>query len=285
MPHPGVTIATLPIDDDDKLISGVLDELLNSALLTATTTSLVNWLANNRESKVDLNLAFYVPPVPLLFPVVQVRLLTSGRYAAMAGTVREYFDRLVFLRALTLHYAQQNERRFEQPGVDFEVLVASWQALCGVAAAALEGLMTAVDEPTRTRALQRFKRLNDYLGAAESQQHPSITADGIMTVPFWAERRQRSRSTVNVHAQFMVGESIQRVAVIDATSHGFGVIGLTGVQRGSEIFLVVEPGQMIPATVAWVKGDHAGVAFGKALPKNIAAMLAFASALETPRNH
>lgn len=281
----GFTPAMRPADEDGAIISGVLDELLNSALLTATTTSLVNWLASNRDSKANLNLAFYMPPVPLLFPVVLLRLLTSGRYAVMAGAVREYYDRLVFLRALTLHHTQQSERQFDQPSVDFEVLVSSWQTLCGVGAAALETLMATVDEPTRTRALQRFKRLNDFLGAAENQEHPCIAPDGIMSVPFWAERRQGSRSSVNVHAQFMVGEKIQRVAVLNATSHGLGVSGLTGVHQGSEILLVIRPGQMLPASVAWIKGDRAGVEFEDPLPKNIAAMLAFTRTPEPPRNH
>ena len=257
---PGTTAA-----EREHLLGALFEELLNSSLLTAASASIAIWTLQHIRTGSPRNLACYLPPKPMLFPQT---LLAFSISFDLSGSLRAYYDQLEFLRGLTLDYAENTAHHREDDLDTLEMLSSAWQDLSATARQVASGLAAQVTPRILERHRDRYEKLMDLLSAIESGQHPCVDANGAVTVPFWAERRQLRRRSLNLQAYLVVGQSISRVAVINASVQGIGVQGLTEAKVGTVAQLLISPGQSITGTVVWVNEDRAGIALEKPLPEN-----------------
>ena len=237
----------------ENLIGALFEELLNSTLLTAASASIAIWTMARPDTVRRRNLTCYLPPSPQLFPQA---LLTFCMSFDLTASLREYYDRLDFLRGLTFDYADDGEGNAPYDVASVEVLTGSWQDL------ALTGRKVAMEMATQIsitdfkRHRERFDRVVELLAEIERGGHPCIDSAGTITVPFWAERRQLRRKPLNLQAYLAIGQRIERVAVINASSKGIGVAGLTGIKVGTVVQLLLSPGHSIAGSVVWSNADQ-----------------------------
>lgn len=247
------------------LISNLLDELLNSALLAATTSSIANWIVEAADYDARRSLGLYLPPPPTIYREAALHLCLGGTTADAAAKLRDYYDRAAFLRQLTRDFSdQQNEGRVAASGLS--VMAQAWRELCYAARTAIDSLHALNAEAARSSVAAKQSKVTEILIDAQDGGHPCVSPDGSVVVPFWAERRHLARSRISLQAYLIVSDSIQRVAVVDATENGLGVVGLKGAIEGMQVALIVKPGHMIDATIRWVTNDRCGISLAQPLP-------------------
>lgn len=248
-----------------SLVSNLLDELLNSALLAATTSSIANWIVETDDFNARRSLGLYLPPPPTIYYSAALHLSLNEATAAAAASLRDYYDRLSFLRQFTRDLSDQpSEGRVANSGLS--VLAQAWRELCYAARLAIDSLHALNAEDARVRVEVKQTTISEILIGAQDGGHPCVSPDGSVVVPFWAERRHLSRSRISLQAYFLVSDSIQRVSVVDATESGLGVVGLKGATEGMQVALIVKPGHMIDATIRWVTKDRCGISLAQPLP-------------------
>lgn len=264
-PSTPAAVQTEDLRQFGALIPSLLDELLNSALLAATTASIANWIIEQGDLGARKSLVVYLPPNPTLYHEAALRLCMVETTAEAASILREYYDRLSFLRHLARDFSDSlSEGRFGPSSAS--VLAQSWRELCGMARTAVATLVALLGEDAHARIAAKEAKIAEILTAAENGSHPCVSPDGSVVVPFWAERRHLARSRVSLQAYFLVANGLQRAAVVDATETGLGVVGLTGIDVGMKIALIVRPGQTIAASVRWVEGNRCGLSLATPLP-------------------
>ncbi len=259
-----VVTAGRPAVDVEPLVGAVLDELLNSALLAATSASIANWMAAKQDFSVRSSLACYLPPVPTVFPQAALELCLAPDTFHMSTALREYYDRLGFLRALTTN--SEGSGVHGKGSFDVPTLIAAWQDLAAAARDALAEVIAHADADTARRSDERYRKVTELLSAVAAGQHPCVDASGLVTVPFWAERRSVRRTRVSLQAYLVVADGIQRVSVVDAGERSLGIVGLSGGVAGAKVQLLVKPGRSIAGKVIWSEGDRAGIALEEPLP-------------------
>ena len=249
----------------DLLVNGVLEEMLNSCVLTATASSVANAAMAKHAGCSERMVAQYLPPPPTLFSQSRLKLCTTPRTCSLSILLSCYFDRLVFLRDLTRNKIEQSpEAREDQ---SFAAVARAWRMLAGDALEALpefEKLHTRADE----ERAQRINEIVDFLTRAEAGCWPCVDAYGTVKIPFWAERRASQRRETNLQAFFTVGDSLQRASVIDASRNGLCVLGLQAIWVGARIYLLVAPGRSIGGTIVWCKDGKAGIELDGDLPED-----------------
>lgn len=259
---------TVASDDTQALLAGLLEELLNSALLTATTASIANWMLTNQQSATRRNLSCYFPPSPSFFQQTILQLCVRGDTIAISSCLREYYDRLTFLRLLTLRYAECDGASADADPVSIEVLSGAWQELASAARVAVLELGEATGIDKSANSHPRYLRVVELLAEIQLGYHPCVKHGGVVNVPFWTERRTLQRKHINLQAFIVVGECIERVVVLNASDRGIGVLGLLNAPTGTLVQLLIRPGLSIGGKVVWVDQDRAGISLEQPLPAN-----------------
>jgi hypothetical protein len=253
-------------EDIPLLLAGLLEEILNSALLTAATASIANWMLAKKDGTNRSNLTCYLPPIPAFFQQSLLKVCVHIDLFSVSSRLREYYDRLELLRSLTLRFAAHCEEPGAHDPVGIEVLSCAWQELAGACRAAVSELGEQLGEDGAMRNNERYHKVLEVLSEIELGYHPCVSADGVVTVPFWLERRALRRQQMNLQAYIVVGESIEKVAVLNASDKGIGVLGLANANTGTKVHLLVRPGFSIDGKVVWVKDGRAGIALEQPLP-------------------
>ena len=266
IPEQRYLAANVANEDIRLLFAGLLEEIVNSALLTAATASIANWMLAKKDGTSRSNLTCYLPPVPAFFQQSLLKLCVHIDMFSVSSRLREYYDRLELLRNLTLRFAAQSEEPGAHDSVGIEVLSGAWQELAGVCRAAVSELGEQLAEDETTRNNERYLKVLEVLSEIELGYHPCVSTDGVVTVPFWLERRTLRRKQMNLQAYIVVGESIEKVAVLNASDKGIGVLGLSNVSAGTKVHLLVRPGFSIDGQVVWAKDGRAGIALEQSLP-------------------
>ncbi len=247
---------------------GLLDELLNSALLTAATASIANWMMANRNRASRRNLVCYMPPHPVFFQQAMLSLSVSFETIELSSDLREYYDRLDFLRVLTLGFVESGELGGDRDPVCIEVLSASWQDLAGAGRAAVSTLGKHLSDGKSMRSSEHYRKVLEMLAEVELGHHPCVGADGTIRVPFRTERRTLERRPMNPQAYIVVGERIERVAVRNVSDRGIGVLGQLDAPVGTVVQLLVRPGLNISGKIVWVDAGRAGISLDQPLPSS-----------------
>lgn len=245
------------------LLAGLFEELVNSALLVATTASIANWMIKHEDQATRHNLICYLPPTPALFQQSLLKLCFCPATQDVTSTLREYYDRLDFLRSLTTHFTGLGK---EDDNIQIEVVTDSWQELALAGKAALTTLVDHLADQSIKTSHVRYQKVLSLLSDVALGHHPCVTSAGVVSVPFWADRRALRRRQTNLEAYIVVGSRIEKVAVLNASEHGIGVLGLTSVTAGDAIDLLVRPGFSIKGRVAWIKAERAGIMLEAPLP-------------------
>lgn len=253
-------------EDIRPLLAGLLEELLNSALLTAATASIANWILVKSDSSSRKSLSSYIPPPPLFFQQSLLKLCVHIDTFPLSSQLREYYDRLEFLRNITLRFAEHCEASGVDEPIGIEVLACAWQELAGGCRTAISELGEQLTDIPAMRNTERYLKVLEVLSEIEIGYHPCVSSDGMVTVPFWAERRSLKRKQLNLQAYIVVGDSIEKVAVLNASEMGIGVMGLVNAHVNTLVHLLVRPGLSISGKVVWVKDDRAGIILEQPLP-------------------
>lgn len=263
-----------PHDDTELLAAGLLEELLNSALLAATAASIATWRADHHSISLGRILHTYIPPHPVLYSQLLIQILTSPQLSESAPELRDYYDRLAFLRALeeskangSLHELPLDERP--------DSLAWAWQKLATVGKAAIEAVSRHASAAALARQEGKIKAICEVLDAAAAGRSPCIDVNGHVAVPFWTERRVSRQTRFDLHVYLLVNGGIQRVAVLDASAQGLGVSGLKNVAVGDAVDLVLQSdhSHLIAGRVIWESGDRAGIALDEPIPQETSRLL------------
>lgn len=246
-----------------SLVSGVLDEMLNSGALTAAASSIANAALARHASVNEGLVAIYLPPLPSLFPQARLQLCIMPRTCALSILLSSYFDRLAFLCDLTRNRIEHVQSAAADQS--FAPIARAWRML---AADALEALpeFGRLQMQTNEQQVRRMAQTIELLTRAESGGWPCVDAYGSIKRPFWTDRRSTNRTEKNILALFAVGDSLQRASVVNASRTGLCVQGLKGIWVAARISLLVAPGRSIAGSVVWCKEDKAGIALDDVIP-------------------
>lgn len=251
------------------LLAGLLEELLNSTLLTAATASIANWMVVNQDRPARRNLVCYFPPPPAFFPQAMLKLCVNIDTIELSSRLRDYYDRLAFLRTLTIGFADRDGSEGDMDPVSIEVLAGAWQELAAAGRAAVCALGEHLCDGKSMHDNERHRTVLELLSQIELGNHPCVDAAGTVTVPYRTERRALQRRSMNVQAYIVVGESIERVAVLNASDKAIGVLGLLNASLGTAVHLLVRPGFSISGKVDWVGLGRAGISLDQSLPADL----------------
>ena len=232
---PTINVNATSADSDDALESllvGLLEELVNSALLVATTTSIANWMLKHSNEATRRNLTCYLPPSPALFQQSLLKLSVNPSTLDITSALREFYDRLEFLRSLANNFSDNS---CDDDGIVINVLSSAWQDLALVCRSALSTLGEQLADHAAVAGNSRYERVMSLLPEVEIGHHPCVSSDGVISVPFWADRRTLRRRQSNLEAYVAIGDQIEKVAVLNASDHGIGVLGLKSASPGDRI--------------------------------------------------
>lgn len=255
-----------PIGDPvESIVHDLLDEMLNSGALTATTASIANAALAKHAGVSEGLVALYLPPLPSLFPQARSKLRAMPHTCSLSILLSSYFERLAFLRDLT----RSNIEHVHSAATDqsFAAIARAWRMLAGDALEVLPEFgrlqLRANEEQVR-----RMAQTLDLLTRAECGGWPCVDAYGSITKPLWTERRSSNRTVKNLQVLFAVGDSLQRASVINASRSGLCVQGLQAIWVKARISLLVAPGRTIAGSVVWCKEGKAGIALDDELPED-----------------
>ncbi|CAN0305410.1 unnamed protein product, partial [Phaeothamnion confervicola] len=245
----------------------VFAEFLNSALLAATTCSIVNAIANDLPSSSRRNLSAYLPPVPTVFRLSHMRLCLDRRTHGFASSLAGYYDRLHVLKCLAVNVANRAGWDREADLIEIADMAHPWRKLATEALATIEEFNG--EQGVRAADCgERSDIVANLLARAGSGGSPCVDAFGKVRLPAWAERRGQNRSVRSLHAIFLTGEGFQGAAVMNVSEKGLGVLGLRDVSVGSQVSLLIKPGSSISGRIVWVNGARAGIELDETLPED-----------------
>lgn len=249
-------------------LSAVFGELLNSAQLTAATASIANTMATQPGLLSDRLLSNYLPPAPKIFPETHLRLIELDPTTVIPAAVRAYYDELAAQRVLIEHCYQRWPTHSTDGAKAVAATAESWRGLATLALAAIHEMSCWLPTSEWRPGLDRVELVNYMLRRAAAGDAPCIDARGAVEIPPWADRRRDTRELRGLQAVLQVDDSLQRVAVLDASEVGIGVLGLTNAAVGSRVGLLIKPGSNLSGTVVWVNGARAGIKLDSRLPAN-----------------
>lgn len=259
--NPGPTSEQLRL-----LEAAIVEEMLNAAMLTAVTTSIVNALRCSYPACSFQMASCYLPPQPKLFPQAILELSMSTATHATAMRLSTWYDRLRLLRDLlntVVRLSQLDDRPLH---LDVAATACSWQELAADARSIIEDI--ALSGRACTEAEERLGSVADLLERASAGGTPCLSINGNVELPTWAERRSRSRSVRNMRVTLYIGDGIQSAAVLDVSDQGLGVLGLRDVYVGQPVRLMTRPGACIEGRVVWVNDARCGIELAEPLPAN-----------------
>lgn len=250
---------------DERHLSAYLslfDELLNSALLTATTASVGNAVARLKAGCSRRLISAYLPPLPSHFPEARILLLQTPGMLPLSRQLGDYYAHLQTLREVTVRDAIEPETL----ALSITTLADAWAQLSGVALGVIVALHAELIPVLREQASERYELVTDLLARAHAGESPCVDSYGAVRLPIWANRRQGLRNPKDLQAYFIVTESLQRAAVLNVCETGIGVLGLRGITVGSRVTLLLGPGQRISGTAMWVNEARCGIQLDESLP-------------------
>ncbi len=239
--------AVLDVSDDaGSVLDRLLVDLLDSILLTATTASVTHWLRKNRHVGAGPDQA------------MDVRDLSD--------TLRDYQNRLDLLRRLTTGFHEPSGQRAAIVENVRDELYEAWRQLADAGLAALEEIGCHVSDDTLSRSEASHRQLCAALAANPVDASAVSTAGDLRKANVQVERRKTQRARVNLHAYIIAHESIQKVAVFDASKFGLGVLGLKSLPLGTRVQVLLNQGRSITGQIAWNKPGCAGIQLNEPLP-------------------
>ncbi|MDZ4843301.1 MAG: PilZ domain-containing protein [Hyphomicrobium aestuarii] len=246
-------------NESPGLLSGLLGELLTSAFLTATTASIANAIISRRWTRNTNQFDCHLPQMPSLFPEARLRLCST--HLALACQLGEYYDHLNYLRDLSARVASKSQIEAE-----IAPIAQAWQALAMSAVTCINQLLQQLQDDARQVDEERALFVTDLLMRVTAGETPCVDAYGMAKIPAWADRRNETRTRRGLQAFLQLEDSLQRVAVLDASVDGIGVLGLQNAHVGARVGLLVKPGYTLDGTVVWVDGMRAGIKLNAPLP-------------------
>lgn len=259
---------TLADGDRQPDLSVVLGELQNSAQLTATTASIANTMVTRPGLLSDTLLSCYLPPLPKRFPQANARLSALTSTSPLAARLGKYYAELASQRLLIEEFCERSTALAVEREQRISAIADSWRALAAQAIAAIEEMSPCAPASKTRPNSDRTELLCHLLRSAAAGAAPCVDPYGVVVIPSWVDRRKEARELRGFQAILQVEESLQRVAVLDASEFGIGVLGLTNAREGSRVGLLIKPGYKLNGTVIWVDGTRAGIRLHSRLPAN-----------------
>lgn len=248
-------------------VSAVFGELLNSAQLTAATTSIANTMAIQPGLLNDKVLSCYLPPVPKLFPET-LELNEQDTGLALPAPLHAYYQELATQRMFIEHRCHPSKALSAVGDKGISAIAESWRGLATLALAAIHEMSSWTAASEWQPNLDRAELVSYMLRRAAAGDAPCINAFGAVEIPPWADRRRDARELRGFQAVLQVENNLQRVAVLDASESGIGVLGLVNAAVGTRVGLLIRPGTSLNGTVIWVNGARAGIKLDSHLPPN-----------------
>lgn len=257
-----------PVHNQRQL--GALDvlygELLNSALLTAATACIGNALLRQHVGLDQRHILSYLPPAPLMFSAARTTVRGYPGAIRLLSALGNYFDQLSFLREMTARWLAEEQGADGACDADIAPLADAWRSLAVCAHSAIVELEGRLSPDVRTVNSEKTKTVIELLVSSAAGEAPCVDTLGNVRMPNWVNRRSNSRAKRGIHAYLHINDGLQRVAVLDASEDGIGVLGAHGIEPGSRLALLLKPGHSIDGTVVWAKDARAGIKLDSRLP-------------------
>ena len=252
------------VDEERRQLDLVtlLDELLNSALLTAATASIGNAIMSRKHGTSRRMISAYLPPTPSFFHGMRLLLSREPGMLQLSRRLGDYYANLQTLRELTARDAMEPDTL----EVSIASLTDAWRQLAQAAENAIGTLADLLYPELKHQTNERRDLVLELLAQVSAGNSPCIDAYGTIRLPIWANRRSGQRVPKDLQAYFLVNESLQRAAVLDVSEIGIGVLGLRGASSGSRVTLLLGPGHSSTGRVIWVKATRCGIELDEPLP-------------------
>ncbi|MEQ1718271.1 MAG: hypothetical protein ABL907_20200 [Hyphomicrobium sp.] len=234
-------------------------EYIRCCFAISIVGSLVNFLHGPNRGSVDpRSLAHYLPSRQLLGPDLARIVLENGAGTEICRAAFSVGNQLQLCCDLTQAYAKSST----VGGSALEPLTDAWRRLanaCYVLEYIIDGALSEADATMFKPSRLVFGPILKQIGAG---QHPCVDAQGIVSLPGWAERRTVSRkSQVDIPAVVISSGIPHPVKINDLSTTGVGLLGLGSVQDGEPVVLRIGPNLTYRCTVRWSDGHRGGAAF------------------------
>jgi hypothetical protein len=232
-------------------------ELLNTVFLIAASGSLVNYAAMQKSvGDNGRSLASYLPPSRTNMSTALPSLLSSEsqeRFLQLEENVR-LVSELSRLASSTDGWPP-----------DLMVFARSWRRIASQTRTSLEQLINELESYLSDAVVASVREAESLLVAVASGGWPCVDS-GEIWLPVPVERRCDERAKSGRYVHLEVNDSIQRAVAENVSNYGLGLFGLTEVQLGSVVNLMLAPGSRQEGRVVWVQGYQAGIRFDRPLP-------------------
>jgi hypothetical protein len=246
---------------DSESATGFIKDLLNTAFLIAASGSLANLaMAQGSVGDKARSIGSYLPPSRANLSAALSSLISSDS--------RERLQNL----EENMRFVSELSRLEASTGADapdLMVFAYSWRRIASQARTLLERLINELASYLPDAVLANARMAGRLLTAIASGGWPCFDESGEIQLPVPVERRgdQRAQSGRCVHLE--VNDSIQRAVAENVSSHGLGLFGLTDVEIGNVVYLMLAPGSRQEGRVVWVQDHQAGIRFDRPLPTSL----------------
>ena len=246
------------------LSAALLPMLLEAGLSLAICGSILN-AAGSRPESASLRKFAYFLPAPL--PPVRLALLGSGfDLAPILSEIERFSSHLAI--ATRIARSELDEASCQQTGFLKEIVYVR-DLWCGLAASAqlhILQLASLAGSDASGLAGGTLEKIQDLLSGVVNGGTPCLDSSGQIIAGDIGSRRRAPRFPVDMGVTVRHGADVQECRIRDVSSGGLGLDGIANIASGDSICIIVKGNRELDGTVAWVKGDQAGIRLGAELP-------------------
>lgn len=260
-----------PLQKDSELARiarSLMGEVQNASILIAVTTSAVNALGDVFRPRGLRHLSAYLPPAPVVFPSVAARLVDARFESQTIDILHAFFSQADLAKNLLRSHMMAGGRDAELSPGTCEELVEAWRSTCSLALAAILELDRVIDLCGDGERIERADYLEKLLKESRDGGRPCLEADGRITMPGWASRRQHERRAASLGVLIQSRGRTSKGIVTDVSTGGVGLDHISGLRSGDGVTLQFESGRRVSGTIAWCMDKRAGIKFLRDLTPN-----------------
>ena len=250
------------------LFEALVCETHHAAAMTAIVASCINGSVQGRAPLDRATLDRFLPHEPaVLLSLTRRSLLDIEPLSETQDVVDAYFVALRALRrAIETHFFDCSEI-----GAGRAHVINATRLVFGAKQACHEGLRAVraleIETPGRLPELycDHAKALSALLVEAERGGQPCLDARNEPYFPQLPQRRRSTRRTLGQNCRLLYRNAILSAFAKDVSEGGLGLLRVPFLRSDDAVTVELETGRRFKGTVAWIRGESAGVQFDRPL--------------------
>lgn len=246
-------------EDRSSLIEGLWHETGHLAIRSAAVASLLNSLDYRRAplSGEDARSALALTSADLpIATAITSHLISAPLPIQTVDLLRKFYATVVYgctgLRAAASAKGAEARTAVQEAAQ-------TWREVTGLALSLIYDLELAAGTAAPHLAVAATPELTAVLREARRGGWPCIDADGRPFIPNWAQKRLYPRRPLNTKALLEHAGSVYDMEICDVSAGGFGITSAWSFKTGTDVTVILDDGERLPARVAWAAGRQAGL--------------------------